>query len=392
MSKLNQVKAEEEVLTPAEIAEKERKGKEDSVKKMLNNQAFLSFLAKIPDSVDNGENNDYLAEKVEIFERVQAVKQDAKKFIVGASSTEFGNLVDDELISHLEKMAIDDPVQFTEFSQKISDYLVSVANAKAIENVYQETSNKLGIGVNYAGLNDNEKRAFVRLVHTKVELGTRDVQAELDEKTSVTFRGFSTYIPYMKARQDYKRDIAEKTKLLQGFKAAFQKLDQDAITKTIDDIESIKATLKSNQAFDYICKEFQKKVTEKVAAAKYLKNDSSLAKYASVLQGLKANGSILEDGECDDLSKGIQEYSKETLSRGTDDMVKIENPTLGSFEKAVESMRKKGISMGLNETECNEQIATVLKDKITELQKDQATNPQSRIKLILARRILINIE
>jgi hypothetical protein len=107
---------------------------------------------------------------------------------------------------------------------------------------------------------------------------------------------------------------------------------------------------------------------------------------------MRANQSSLEDDECDDIDKCIRDYSKEKLTIGAKELVdKREAVTLNVFEKGITNIRDKGIKLGLTNEECNEQIIPVLKAKIDELTSG-SKDPQKAIKLILAKRILNNLE
>jgi hypothetical protein len=394
MAKIDNVEAEEaKILTPEEALAKakEKKDKEsEEIRKKLNDKAFLRFLEKNPDAVENSSDDEYLKEKIVVFEKVQKVKQEVKKFIVGESSAEYSAIVDDSFFDTVETIAVDNPAEFLDFSGKVSKYLESVEKSKSLEVAYQSAAKGLGIEVDYNKLSGEEKIRFVNDIHDRMNMLGETAEEELAKAKGN--RSFKTYVPFSKTRENWVTQVDTLTSAIDKFKTGEEKLDRDSMLGTLKDMEDIKSGLKGNQAFEIIREEFKKKAQQRVALAIASKNDSALNRDLGTFEKLKTNQSILEEGEFDDMEESISKYSKETLAKGTAGVVESkEAVTLNVFEKGIDSMRKKGLALGLTAEECNEQIIPVLREKIEELEKNRQEG-QNTIKLILAKRVLNNLE
>jgi hypothetical protein len=290
----------------------------------------------------------------------------------------------------VEKTAIDSPDDFAFFSSKIAKYLESVEKNKTLEVAYQGVANILGMEVNYNQLSDSDRRKFVEEVHSKIaQSRTQFEEGATDIKKQ---RSFKSYIPFTETRKDYTSKIGSIRKSMAQLKVGEGKINKDSILATLGEIEAIKSELKGNQAFEVVRSEFKKRTEERITLAMDIGNDSSLIRDAESFKRMRANQSILEDGECDYIDEYIRNYSKEKLTSRAQELVdKKETVTLNVFEKGITNMRDKGIKLGLTNEECNEQIIPVLKAKIDELTSG-SNDPQKAIKLILAKRILNNLE
>ena len=377
-------------LNQAESEAKEKQEQDELIKKNLNNAKFLNFLQKNPDAINNATDDDYLKEKIIIFEQIQKVKENVKRYLKEGSGLDAGARVDDSFVESVEKIAIDSPDDFAFFSGKIEKYLESVEKNKTLEVAYQGAANALGMELNYNQLSDSERKKFVEEVHSRIAQFQSQFEAGAEDAEKQ--RSFKSYIPFTETRKDYTSKIDSIRKSIAQLKISEGKLNRDSILATLGEIESIKSELKGNQAFEIVRSEFKKRAQERINQAMAAGNDSSLIRDAESSKRMRANQSILEDGECEELDRCIRDYSKEKLTSRAQELVdKKETVTLNVFEKGITNIRDKGINLGLTEEECNEQIIPVLKAKIDELTRD-SSDPQKAIKLILAKRILNNLE
>jgi hypothetical protein len=377
-------------LNQAESEAKEKKEQDELIKKNLNNAKFLNFLQKNPDAINNATDDNYIKEKILIFEQIQKVKENVKRYLKEGSGLDAGARVDDSFVESVEKIAIDSPDDFAFFSSKIAKYLESVDKNKTLEVAYQGAASVLGMELNYNQLSDSDRRKFVEEVHSRIAQFQSQFEAGAEDAEKQ--RSFKSYIPFTETRKDYTSKIDSIRKSIAQLKISEGKLNKDSILATLGEIESIKSELKGNQAFEIVRDEFKKRVEERIKQAMDAGNDSSLIRDAESSKRMRANQSILEDDECDDIDKCIRDYSKEKLISGAKELVdKREAVTLNVFEKGITNIRDKGIKLGLTNEECNEQIIPVLKAKIDELTSG-SNDPQKAIKLILAKRILNNLE
>jgi hypothetical protein len=377
-------------LNQAESEAKEKKEQDELIKKNLNNAKFLNFLQKNPDAINNATDDNYIKEKILIFEQIQKVKENVKRYLKEGSGLDAGARVDDSFVESVEKIAIDSPDDFAFFSSKIAKYLESVDKNKTLEVAYQGAASVLGMELNYNQLSDSDRKKFVEEVHSRIAQFQSQFEAGAEDAEKQ--RSFKSYIPFTETRKDYTSKIDSIRKSIAQLKISEGKLNKDSILATLGEIESIKSELKGNQAFEIVRDEFKKRVEERIKQAMDAGNDSSLIRDAESSKRMRANQSILEDDECDDIDKCIRDYSKEKLISGAKELVdKREAVTLNVFEKGITNIRDKGIKLGLTNEECNEQIIPVLKAKIDELTSG-SNDPQKAIKLILAKRILNNLE
>jgi hypothetical protein len=377
-------------LNQAESEAKEKKEQDELIKKNLNNAKFLNFLQKNPDAINNATDDNYIKEKILIFEQIQKVKENVKRYLKEGSGLDAGARVDDSFVESVEKISIDSPDDFAFFSSKIAKYLESVDKNKTLEVAYQGAASVLGMELNYNQLSDSDRRKFVEEVHSRIAQFQSQFEAGAEDAEKQ--RSFKSYIPFTETRKDYTSKIDSIRKSIAQLKISEGKLNKDSILATLGEIESIKSELKGNQAFEIVRDEFKKRVEERIKQAMDAGNDSSLIRDAESSKRMRANQSILEDDECDDIDKCIRDYSKEKLISGAKELVdKREAVTLNVFEKGITNIRDKGIKLGLTNEECNEQIIPVLKAKIDELTSG-SKDPQKAIKLILAKRILNNLE
>jgi hypothetical protein len=377
-------------LNQAESEAKEKKEQDELIKKNLNNAKFLNFLQKNPDAINNATDDNYIKEKILIFEQIQKVKENVKRYLKEGSGLDAGARVDDSFVESVEKIAIDSPDDFAFFSSKIAKYLESVDKNKTLEVAYQGAASVLGMELNYNQLSDSDRKKFVEEVHSRIAQFQSQFEAGAEDAEKQ--RSFKSYIPFTETRKDYTSKIDSIRKSIAQLKISEGKLNKDSILATLGEIESIKSELKGNQAFEIVRDEFKKRVEERIKQAMDAGNDSSLIRDAESSKRMRANQSILEDDECDDIDKCIRDYSKEKLISGAKELVdKREAVTLNVFEKGITNIRDKGIKLGLTNEECNEQIIPVLKAKIDELTSG-SKDPQKAIKLILAKRILNNLE
>lgn len=396
IEKLNkEADVENQVSTPEESAEilaKKKKEEEENIRKKLNDPKFLNFLQKNPEAVNNSTDNEYLKEKIEVFERVQAVKQEVKKFIVGESGSEFGAIVDDSFLDSIEGVAIHNPEEFIDFSQKITKYLESVNKTKSLGDTYKKIAQTMGgMEVNLEQMSLVEKRQFIEDVHNSIDLVRAEKEEELDEAKKFKNRKLLSYVMKTSARAEWKGKLKELNDDLEELKNGESQLNKDAILQAIQEMEGLKNGLRGNQALEIVQAEFSKKAKEKITTAITSKDSGTLSKQQAILKSLEHQESLLDDDEFDALQAEIIKYSKNGLESETGELInRNETNTLNSFEKGIDSMRKKGLTMGLTVEECNEQISATLRQKIEQLKT--TNDPQSKIKIILATRILANLE
>jgi len=394
MSKIDETQAEQEkVLTAEEQAEKVAKKKketDENIAKKLNDPKFLNFLQKNPDAVNNANNNEYLTEKIEVFEKVQKVKAEVKKYITAESNSGYAGIVDDSFVEGLEEISIENPDDFLDFSTRVSKYLESISKIKSLDDQYQKAFRDLQMEGDYTKLTGAKKIELVNSIHDKIDRNkTAGEEGLVDLNKN---RSLGSRIGFLKAGKKHKEQVAALSKSLAELKLNEKKLNKDSILDMLNEIEAIKSGLKGNKAFEILRVEFDKKAKEKIEEAKKAKNYSSLAKNLSDLEKTNINQSILDDEGFQSMREGIREYSKQEMANNAIDLFeKKEAVTLSVFEKGIEKLREEGLKLGLTEEECNEQIKPVLEAKIEDLTNNQAKG-QNKIKLILAIRTLNNLE
>jgi hypothetical protein len=382
-----------ELAAEAASAKEREEAKNAEIKKRLNDKAFLNFLQKNPEAVDSSTDDKYLMEKIGVFDKIQTVKKEVTKFIVGESSSEFGSLVDDSFLEGIEDIAIKNPDEFLDFSSKVSKYLESAERNKTLIDSYREVAQTLGgIDVDINKMSAADKRKFVEDVHVAITNAEEGAEDELKKAKSLSGRKLLSYIPRTKTRAEWKQRTGVLNSNLDKLKKNELKLDREAVLAVIVEMEGIKDGLKGNQAFEMIRAEFKMKAVWRLTAAMARKNFSAITSDMETLEKTRNSNSFLTESDFDEIQADIHKYSKEALASDTQGMVESkEAVTLNVFEKGIDSMRKKGLSLGLSKEECDEQIIVVLRDKIAELNTKQ-NEGQNRIKLILAKRVLNNIE
>jgi hypothetical protein len=379
--------AEETDLSAEEIVPHTNIATADAIKKRLNDKAFLGFLQKNPEAVDNSTDDEYLLQKIEVFENIQRVKQQVKEFITKEAGANFTGVVDDSFMDSMEAVAIKDPVVFLEFSTNISQYLETAKKSKGLEITYQKMATIFKIEGDLDRLSDSAKIGFINEVHARLAVESTAVQHD-KKKLEDSHSGLYWFLRSKKKIADDFKPFDDR---IQALKVLEGNLDQAAITGFIEEAERIKGELKGNMALEVVRVEFIKKAQARIAEAIKSENNSDLIKDQAVFGGLRERASILDDDKFDDFAKNIDQYSKEQLFYSTEEMVDTKEVTLSTFEKGIQTMRKKGMDLGLNIAECNGQIVATLKDKIKEL-KAKPNDGQNKIKLILAKRILTNLE
>ncbi len=373
----------------AETEAKENKAKQDEeIKKRLNDPKFLNFLQKNPDATDNASDDNYLREKIATFDTIQGIKNEVKKFIVTESSTDFGDVVEGPFMDSLEGVAIKNPEELGKFSKRIVAYLEATERNKALEGVYQETAKQLEMSVDYSKLTTDEKIKFVRDVQLNFSKLKSDIETKLSdtEKNRGILTHFST-----KARTEFRAKRSSLQQTIAGLKVDREKLDQKSIVDTLQQIKGIRESLKGNEIFEVLKNEFHKKAQERMKQAGDSLDYKPLAKNRVVFERMRGNESILDDDQFEAIQKRLIGFAKGEVGYDVSELVESkEGATLNTFEKGIDMMRKRGLDLGLDAKECDEQIAGGLKNKIKQLQT--SNDPQSRIKVILINRILANLE
>jgi len=391
MSKADSTNGKNEgVPNAAEVSAKEKKDLEAEIGRRLNDKIFLNFLKKNPDAVDNATNNEYLKGKIALYERVQKVKQDVKKYITLGSREDFGSIVDGPFVDSIETIAIESPSEFLSFSTNVSKYLESLEKNKGLESIYKAAAKSLGMEIDYDKLSGPEKLNFIQEVQGNYEALIKARENELSDVNEN--RSFFTHVWKTESRQNWKNDVAKLTSVIKALKAGEKKLDIVSISVAVEDMEKIKGNLKGNQAFEIVRKAFLEESSLRVNTALAYGNDSDLIRNRETLDRLRANQSLISEDEYNEMSQDIERYSKEKVTTGTETLIEgNKEMTLTSFENGIKSMKKKGLDLGLSKQECTEQISDVLRNKIDELSNNQSEG-QNMIKLILAKRILANID
>lgn len=397
---------EQKILTPVEEKLKKDKEKEESdelIKKNLNNHKFLAFLAKDKDSVGKATDDDYIKLKIEVFENVQKVKGEVKKYITAESTSGYAGIVDDSFITGLEDMAIKKPDVFIEFSTKITEYLESVEKIKALEGVYQKASNALNIKGNFAELKGSEKKKLVNDIHAEIDSQTSNAETGLvdaDKKLSdiEENRTKKSYFRFLKDGKEYKKEIGKTNEevallktSLESLKTNASALNKESMLLILTNMEKIKTDLNGNEAFRKLLKSFDERAKIEMDKAKAAKNYSVLARNMADLKKSRINETLLDDEKYENMEKDLVEYSKkETKANATELFDKKGEVTLNVFEKGIDKLREDGEKLGLTKEECDVEIKAKFQEKVELLEKNPGTG-QNTIKLILAKRILANL-
>lgn len=368
-------------------AERAKAESDAQIKASLNDKEFLVFLQKNPDAVENANNDDYLKQKMEVFVEVGKVKKEIGKFISLQSRGENMNTSEPAFIAGLEQIAIDHPKDFANFSKVVSKYLESVERSKELELAYREIASALGLEGDFSHLSDEDKKELVNRVHEKFAEDREEAEKQIEKEKSS--RSLASRFR-KKARADYHGKITGLNQKIQALKQGEEKLDRNALSTILGEISGIKSGLEDNKAFEFVRIEFDKQLEDRILNAMLASDEAAVSAGVVSLDKL-VTGVFVGSSRFDRLKSDIATFARDGLDSATFSIFENKDATLDFFEKEVEAMRQKGLSLGLTSRECNKQIAEAFRIKIADLE-DKQNQGQNRIKIILAKRILINLE
>lgn len=322
----------------------------------LSNQKFLSFLEKNTDADANIEDDEYVSEKIAVFEALNSAKSVLKEFVTLESGSVYKDAVSEEFIDKLEGLAAVKPDEFLEFSNQVHTYIESV-----------RTLEKLGIK------NERELRQYEETTQEAREL----------EKN----RSLASKIPFFTARKLYMQRSAELASDAREL-AVSTREDEATLGSLRAEIQSLRAELNDNEGFKLLEVAFIEKVRFKIWEAMQAGDHSTLVKEKAALESRYNEDNLFTEDRYDEVLLNYRLHADSVLQAGTEGLVeKKESNSFNSFQKGVFEMQQKGIELGLSEDECNDRIRVALEKKIAELQKS-STDPQAKIKILLAKRVI----
>ncbi len=235
------------------------------------------------------------------------------------------------------------------------------------------------------------RESFVASVHEKIQELNLENAHTLE--TTESLQPLTSRIPFTLKRKVWLDSIGLIKKNIDDIKLVSANLDGNKISSLINQVESVKASLRGNRAFGVLHQAFMEQAAHRINGAIMKRDIDTLIKEKKILSDSNTRQSMISEKEYEIIERVVLEQFKQQILQDSSGVLESEESiTYSSLQGGFNSVYKEGLRLGLSESECRGEIVSALKSKEVELSQSTDRDSQANIKLILIRRMLINVE